>query len=261
MVSASRFDAMLLAHHEAGAGDPVLLLHAGVADRRMWQAQQDPLAARFRVVQCDMRGWGDTPLPPERFMNAADVVALLDHLGIDRVAIVGSSYGGLVAVEIAATHPDRIERLVLLCPGFRGLEPTADARAFDEREQTLAEAGDLDGLVELNVATWLGPDADESAHALVQTMQRHAFEVQLAADARPEQPEVVPVDVDPAKITCPTTVVSGRHDMDHFRAIAAHLATTIPNARLIELAWAGHLPSLERPKATTDLIIEALSQD
>jgi 3-oxoadipate enol-lactonase len=251
---------MLLAHDDTGAGDPVLLLHAGVADRRMWQPQWEPLAERFRVVRCDMRGWGDTPLPAERFSNAEDVMALLDHLNIDRAAIVGSSFGGLVGLEIAVTDPDRISRLVLLCPGFRGLEPTAAAEAFDEREEALAEAGDLDGLVEHNVATWLGPDADEPARDFLREMQRHAFEVQLAADARPEQPELDRVDVDPAQIACPTVVASGGHDMDHFQAIAAHLATTIPDARLIELDWAGHLPSLERPEETTELIIDALSR-
>ncbi|HYJ69663.1 MAG TPA: alpha/beta hydrolase [Nocardioidaceae bacterium] len=249
---------MLLAHDEAGTGDPVLLLHSGVADRRMWQPQWEPLAERFRAVRCDLRGWGDTPIPAERFSNGGDVIALLDHLDVERAAIVGSSFGGRVALEVAATYPDRVGRLVLLCPGFRGLEPTAAADAFDEREDALAEAGDIDGLVDHNVATWLGPEADTSARDLLREMQRHAFEVQLAADARPEQPELERVDVDPAQIGSPTVVVSGGRDMDHFQAIAAHLATTIPHARLIELDWAGHLPSMERPEETTGLIIDAL---
>jgi 3-oxoadipate enol-lactonase len=247
-----------MAHDETGDGDPVLLLHSGVADRRMWQQQWDALAARFRVVRCDLRGYGDTPLPPERFANADDVVELLDHLDIERAALVGSSFGGRVALEVAATRPTRVERLVLLCPGFRGLEETAAAEAFEEQEEALSEAGDLDGFVELNVATWLGPEADDAAKDLVRVMVRHAEEVYIAAVSGSGEPELVAIDVDPARIDCPTVVVSGRQDMDHFQAIAAHLADTIPGARLIELEWAGHLPSLERPGETTDLIIEAL---
>jgi pimeloyl-ACP methyl ester carboxylesterase len=252
---------VLLAHDVAGSGDPVLLLHPGVADRRVWQAQWDPLAARFRVIRCDLRGFGDTPIPPERFSNAADVVELLDHLDVERAAVVGSSFGGRVALEVAATHPEQVTRLVLLCPALAGLDPTPDAEAFDEREEALVEANDLDGLVELNVATWLGPEADDAARDFVREMQRHAFEVQLAADAEPMQPEMATVDVDPARIACPAVVVAGRHDMDHFQAIGAHLVKTMPRARLVELPWAGHLPGLERPGETTDLIIEALSQD
>ena len=252
---------MLIAHDDAGSGDPVLLLHAGVADRRVWQDQWDPLASRFRVIRCDLRGFGDTPIPPGRYSNVDDVVTLLDHLGVERTALVGSSFGGRVALEVAATHPDRVSRLVLLCPAFAGLDPTPTAAAFDEREEALVEADDLDGLVELNVATWLGPEADDAARDFVRDMQRHAFEVQLAADAEPMQPEMATVDVDPATIACPAVVVAGHHDMDHLRAIAAHLAETMPRARLVELTWAGHLPGLERPGETTDLIIESLTQD
>jgi 3-oxoadipate enol-lactonase len=248
-----------MAYDEAGDGDPVLLLHSGVADRRMWQPQWDAFVERFRVVRCDLRGFGDTPLPPERFSNADDVLELLDHLGVERAAIVGSSFGGRVALEVAATRPDRVERLVLLCPAFGGLEPTPDAEAFDAREDALAEAGDLDGLVELNVTTWLGPEADDTAKDFVRQMQRHAFEVQLAAESGPVEPEPEEIDVEPARIGCPAVLVAGGHDMDHFQAIAAHLAEVIPDARLVELDWAGHLPSLERPNETTDLIIEALT--
>jgi len=250
---------VLLAHDVAGSGDPVLLLHAGVADRRVWQAQWEPLAERFRVIRCDLRGFGDTPIPPDRYSNVDDVVTLLDHLGVERAAVVGSSFGGRVALEIAATHPDRVSRLVLLCPAFAGLDPTPDAEAFDEREEALAEAEDLDGLVEHNVATWLGPEADDAARDFVREMQRHAFEVQLTADAEPVQPEMVRVEVDPAQISCPTVIMSGRHDLDLFPLIAAHLAETMPQARLIELDWAGHLPGLERPGETTGLILESLT--
>jgi 3-oxoadipate enol-lactonase len=248
-----------MTYDEAGSGGAVLLLHSGVADRRMWRPQWDALADRFRVVRCDLRGFGDTPLPPERFSNAGDVAELLDHLGIDRAAVVGSSFGGRVALEVAATHPGRVQRLVLLCPAYGGVEPTPTAAAFDAREDALADAGDLDGLVELNVATWLGPEADDAARDLVRQMQRHAFEVQIAAESGPVQPEMEEIEVEPARIGCPAVVVAGGHDMDHFQAIAAHLAEAIPEARLVELAWAGHLPSLERPRETTDLIIEALT--
>jgi len=255
-----RLPSVLLAHDVAGTGEPVLLLHAGVADRRVWQAQWEPLAERFRVIRCDLRGFGETPIPPGSYSNTDDIIALLDHLGVEQAAVVGSSFGGRVALELAASHPERVSRLVLLCPAFAGLDPTPDAAAFDEREEALAEAEDLDGLVELNVATWLGPEADDAARDFVRQMQRRAFEVQLAADAEPVQPEMVRVEVDPTQIACPAVIVAGRHDMDLFLAIAAHLAETMPRARLVELDWAGHLPGLERPGETTDLILDALTE-
>lgn len=247
---------VLMAYDEAGDGKPLLLLHSGVCDRRMWQPQWVPLAESFRVVRPDLRGFGETPLPPGRFSSAADVVELLDHLGLERARVVGSSLGGRVALELAVAAPDRVERLVLLCSAFKGLEPTPDAQAFGEAEEAMLEKGDLDGFVELNVATWLGPEAGEATRDLVRVMQRRAAEVQLAAEQRPEQPELESVDVDPAAVSTAALIVSGGSDMDHFQLVAAHLAASMPKARHVHLDWAGHLPSMERPETVTELIAD-----
>jgi 3-oxoadipate enol-lactonase len=250
---------MLLAHEDEGSGSSVVLLHSGVADRRMWQATAVRLRAARRVVRPDLRGFGDSPLPAEAFGFSEDVVALLDHLGVERTSLVGSSFGGLVALDLAARWPDRVASLVLLCPAFRGLEPTQTARRFGTEEDALLESGDIDGAVELNVRTWLGPDAGSETPELVRHMQRHAFDVQLAAESGESQPEAAPMEPDPALVTAPTLVVSGALDMDHFQNIARHLASTIPGAQLATLPWAAHLPSLERPEETTALVEEFLS--
>jgi len=245
---------VLIAHDVQGKGFPLLLLHSGVCDRRMWEPQWWPLSESFRVVRPDLRGFGETPLPPGRFSFVDDVVTFLDHLGIERTAVVGSSLGGRVAMELAATAPERVERLVLLCPALAGFPQSPDANAFDEAEDMLWERGDVDGYVELNVSTWLGPEADEPTRELVRVMQRRAAEVQMAAESAAEPPELDPVQVDPAAIVAPTLVVSGGADMDHFQARAAHLEEAIPNARRVHLDWAGHLPGLERPDVVTALI-------
>jgi pimeloyl-ACP methyl ester carboxylesterase len=252
---------VLLAHDDAGSGPAVLLVHAGVTDRRMWDPVLPALSHAFRVVRADLRGFGESPLPGGEYSDADDLDALLDSLGIVDAAVVGSSLGGRVALELATLHPGRVTSLVLLCPGFRGLEPTPAAQAFGAEEGRLLEAGDVDGAVALNVQTWVGPEAPESARAAVAEMQRHAFEVQLAADASDHPPRPQVVEVDPAAIAVPTVVVSGGHDLDHFQAIAAHLAREIPGAESVELPWAGHLPSLERPDAVQALLLDVLRDD
>ncbi|KRA39500.1 MULTISPECIES: alpha/beta fold hydrolase [unclassified Nocardioides] len=250
---------MILSHDDEGSGPAVVLLHSGVCDRRMWDDQVAALASSHRVIRPDLRGFGATPLPAERFSFAGDVVALLDHLQIERAAIVGSSFGGRVALEVAVTAGERVASLALLCPAFRGVPSTPRADAFDEEEDRLLTSGDVAGAVELNVSTWLGPEASAASRDLVRRMQAHAFEVQLAAEELDPGPEATRVDVDLALVSVPTLVVSGGLDLDHFQDIAQHVADSVAGARLEHLPWAAHLPSLERPSAINALLAEFLA--
>lgn len=250
---------MILSHDDEGSGPAVVLLHSGVCDRRMWDEQVAALAPSHRVIRPDLRGFGETPLPGERFSFAEDVVALLDHLQIDRAAFVGSSFGGRVALEAAVTAPDRVASLALLCPALRGLPSTPQADAFDEEEERLLDSGDVAAAVELNVATWLGPEASAASRDMVRQMQAHAFAVQLAAEEQDPEPEATRVDVDLALVSAPMLVVSGGLDVDHFQNIAQHIADSVAGARLEHLPWAGHLPSLERPAAVNALLAEFLA--
>lgn len=250
---------MTLSYEVAGDGPVVVLLHSGVCDRRMWDAQWPPLIdAGYRLVRCDLRGFGETPAPDRPHNDAEDVLALLDDLGVEHAALVGSSYGGEVALEIAARWPNRVNTLALLCPALPGHEPSAELEELGEREEALLEAGDVAAATELMVDTWLGPEADEPAREAVRRMQQHAFEVQLAVD---EEIEPLESSVDLGAIEAPCLAVSGAHDVVDFRRIAARLPDLLPNADHVELPWAGHLPSLERPSETTELLLDFLKRE
>lgn len=238
----------------------MVLLHSTVCDRRMWDPQWPVLVeAGCRVVRCDFRGYGDTPVPQGPHNDADDVLDLLGHLGIGPVAVVGASYGGKVALEIAARWPQRVTALALVCAGMPGHEPTDALRGFWQREEELFDAGDIAGAVELNVATWLGPEASEATRERVRTMQRHAFELELAAaqdseDADEDADEDAELVVGLSAITAPSLVVSGALDLPDFRLIAARLAWLLADAELVQLPWAGHLPTLERPDELSALL-------
>ncbi len=244
---------MTLSFDIEGAGPTVLLLHAGVCDRRMWEPQWQPLIdADRRVLRCDLPGFGQSAAPSAPNNNADDVVELLDALGIDDVDIVGASYGGKIALEIAARWPQRVRSLVLLCAAAPGHVRGPEVIAFGAAEDALIEAGDIDAAVALNVDFWLGPEADDATRDLVSRMQRRAFEVQMAA---PEV-ETIAVPFDLATITAATLAVSGAHDVSDFREIAASMPSRLAHARHVELDWAGHLPSLERPSPVTAMLID-----
>jgi 3-oxoadipate enol-lactonase len=244
-------------HHQVeGSGPVVVLLHAGVADLRMWDTQVDVLVPGRTAVRCDLPGFGGTPVAPAADgCDAEDVLALLDELGVEGFALVGASYGGFIALQVASAVPGRVRRLVLLDTFGDLVEPDGSLREIWRQEESLVEAGDLTGATDLMVDAWLGPDADEDHRALLWTMQRRAYDLQVDAGDEATNRDL-PVDL--SRITAPATVVVGTLDLPFFRATARVLADGLPHADLVELPWAGHLPSLERPAETARLVAAAL---
>ncbi len=245
----------MLNHRVEGAGPAVVLLHAGVADLRVWDEQAAALSRDHTVVRCDLRGFGGSDLAPgATYGDAEDVLALLDDLGVARCALVAASYGGYVALQVATARPQRVERLVLLAPLAELVEPDESLRAVWAEKEALGEAGDLRGAAELNARTWVGPEAGDAARARVAAMQLEALARQVAAGDVDNRE--LPVTYE--RLTMPATVLSGGHDQAFFRRTATALADRLPAADLVELPWAGHLPTLERPGEMTVLLLELL---
>lgn len=241
-----------------GSGSAVVLIHAAVADSRMWDEQAEVLASRFTVLRYDLRGFGDSPLGAGEFSFVDDLRELLDEVGIERAALVGNSLGGRVALEFALEHPARVEKLVLVGAGLPDHDWSDEVVRFGDEEDELIERGDIDAAVELNLRMWALPHV----HDRVRPMQRRAFEAQIDSFAEPEPPRErklePPASKRLAEIRVPTLVVVGEHDVIDMRRIAERLASEIANARLEVLPGAKHLPSLERPDEFNRLLLEFL---
>jgi 3-oxoadipate enol-lactonase len=248
----------------AGEGPPVVLLHAALGGRTLWDAQWDAFAERHRVVRYDSRGFGDSPLPGGPFSYVEDVCALFEHLGIEHASLVGNSLGGMIALELALAEPERVEALVLVDSALRGAERSPELEAFGAEEDALLDAGKLDEAVELNLRTWMSPDVERETRARVGELQRQTFEVLLAAYEREPEPGPVswpspkPAAERLAEIRHPTLVVVGEEDVPDFHAIADRLTTEIPRARKTVVPGA-HLPGVERPDEFNRIVLEFLA--
>src|ERR687894_2826224 len=138
-----------LYYETMGAGEPLVLLHAGIADRRMWDRQFEALAERYRVVRFDRRGFGRSPLTDGPYAHHEDLRGLLDGLGIERASLVGCSMGGAAAIDFALRYPERVRAMVLVGSAVSGAE--SDEPPPKEWDQLVApdEAGDLESVSEL----------------------------------------------------------------------------------------------------------------
>lgn len=251
----------------AGEGPAVALVHEGIGDSRQWDPQWDEWSRSFRLLRVDLRGFGRSPLPPERFSNARDLIAALDEHGFDRAALVGGSLGGRVVLEVAVARPELVSALVLVAPGLPGHEWSDKVKSSWAEEEAAYEAGDVERAVEVNLRVWVdGPgrqaeDVDSELRARVAEMQRDAFEVQFAAGDQPEEELLVPDLAERlGEVAVPTLVLVGEEDVSDMHAIGQRLAGTIPGARLETIPDTAHVPNMERPREFDELVLPFLRE-
>jgi pimeloyl-ACP methyl ester carboxylesterase len=253
----ARLDAVVPLHVEqTGTGQPTVLIHAGIADSRMWDPQWAAWPTRFALTRLDLRGFGRSGRPLGSFSHAGDVAAVLDEAGIDRAHVVGASFGGLVALDLAASDPDRVTRLVLAGPTLPGYSWSDQMRGFFAAEEAAFEASDLEAATEVNVEFWVG-SASEAVRATIREQQLNAFRLQ-ANDEADESLLTGDLPGTLGTLDVPTLVLTGARDKADFQAIADHLAAALPRARRETIAAAGHLPSLEQPAAFDEVVLPFL---
>ena len=241
---------------------PIVLIHAGVADRRTWAPVWPALADERDVVRVDLRGFGDSAARPAGpVSHADDVLEALSEIGIDRCHLVGASLGAGVAVEAALTSPAVVASLLLAAPaGSLLTEMTPALRAFIDEESAALESGDLDAAVEANLSWWVdGPHrhhdrVDPQVRGLVGRMQRQAFEVTSDWDDVEEQELETPALDRLGEISVPVLVLVGDVDLDTVHDAGGRVVSGIAGARRVNWPDVGHLPSLERPSDFLDLL-------
>jgi pimeloyl-ACP methyl ester carboxylesterase len=243
-----------IAYDVEGDGPPVLLVHAGVTDRRSWHHVVDDLATDHTVLAFDQRGFGETTYATEPHSPVDDALAVLDDAGVEGpVAVVGCSMGGRLSLDLALAHPDRVGRLVLIGSACRGApDPSPDEYPESYRElghaiEAAEEAGDLDEVNRLEAWLWLdGPTAPEgrvggAARALFLDMNGRALRAEPTGDER-ELPSAWDHLGD---VTAPTIVLLGDLDLEDVALVAEGLAERIPGARFERLEGTAHVPQLE----------------
>jgi pimeloyl-ACP methyl ester carboxylesterase len=251
----------VLPYTEAGSGEVVVLLHAGVADRTMWDEHLGRLAdAGYRALALDLPGFGEAAIGPGPQAPWNDVLETLRELDVQRAALVGISFGAAVALRVAVIAPAAVSALVLISPPPVDLDPSDELRAAWDAERDAIDRGDIDAAVAAVVDAWTLPDAPAALRDRLAALQRQALELQMAAGDVEEAPD--PLEGHPellSRLTMRTLAAAGEHDMPDFKLGAEQLAAALPQAGLVTIEGAGHLAPLEVPAAFDDLLLEFLS--
>ena len=225
---------------DEGEGPAIVFLHGGLGDSRLFEPQARELADSFRCVRFDLRCWGRTEAPGEPFSWIDDTVGLLDALEIERAALVGLSFGGGIALDVALAHPDRVSALVHVAAGMSGMpvDPyTEEQRAADDEM-----AADFE--------VWAPLGADD--------FMRELWQSTPDAKGVPDGAEPTPRGAaEPERLACPVLVIVARHDPPAQIEVGRELARRAPDARLVEVD-SDHYLTLREPELVAGLIRDFL---
>lgn len=255
----------------SGDGTPLLLLHGGAVDSRMWGPQLEAFPDR-RVLAPDARGHGGSSDAEAPYRLVDDVVALLDALGIRRVVAAGVSMGGGTAVDLALEHPERVAGLVVSGTGTSEPEFTDPWALQAFADWRAAEQGtDPEAWIAVFQRFTVGPhrmrdEVDPAVWEIVDTMARDtlAGHLRLGPDGLP-LPPVPPTPVPDTwarlgAITVPVLAISGALDGDDHRAMGERLARSVGGPeRHVEIPGAAHYPNLEVPEAFNEEVRRLLA--
>jgi pimeloyl-ACP methyl ester carboxylesterase len=245
-----------------GSGIPLVLVHAGIADSRMWNDQFHVFAEKYQTIRYDRRGFGKTRMVAGDFSLHNDLYELLKSLGIEQAILVGCSQGRKTVTNFTLEHPDMVKALVLVGSALSGFQFDGESPKQEEELEKADQAGDLERVNELEIQIWVDgqgrtPDqVDPKVRELVKEMNLIAL--QGPQDLGNEIPLEPPAAGRLSEIKVRTLVIIG--DLDTHWALAASdfLGKNIPGAKKVTMNGVAHLPNMEKPEEFNQVVLSFL---
>jgi pimeloyl-ACP methyl ester carboxylesterase len=247
-----------------GNGPPIVLLHAGVVDSRVWEPFVPLLTgAGYRAIRYDARGFGRSTTEDVEYTRKDDLLAVMDAFGVELAALVGNSQGGQIALDLAVSHPERAAALVQLASGIGGLEVPMSPRdeAVEERYDEVDQSGDIEALTDFELALW-GAGVEQPVERL--SPELRAFLRPMFAESNEGRPHGRQMPIDPLaaerldQLTMPVLFVHGALDFSYVELFGRHLVQNVPGARLVVIPGVAHLVAVEAPEETARLILDLI---
>jgi len=251
-----------------GEGHPLVFIHAGVADCRMWDEQFAIFAQHFKVIRYDLRSYGQTQSEAGAFSFRQDLYDLLKHLGVEKAHVLGLSMGGQIATDFTLEHPEIVTALIPVAAGLSGYQrkPADDEKSkfeqqrFEEMDKAW-EQKDFARLAELEVQMWVdGPM--QPASRVPAAIREKVREMDILAFSHTEdlkgQPLNPPAIGRLAEIRVPTLVIWGDFDTQGVMEACELLSRDIAGARKVVMSGVAHMLNLEQPDGFNRMVLEFL---
>lgn len=262
----ANIDNAKLYYEIAGAGTPLVMVHAGVADSRQWNNEFAYFSQSYRVIRYDLRGYGKSEPVDGEFSHMGDLVSLLDTLGVhEPVVVMGCSMGGVLAMDLALSHPSRVKAVVMVDSAPSGLEldvPTLSK--FGEAEKAF-EAGDLDRVAEIETQIWFDgmgrtpEQVNPTMRKLLLEMNRLALAHEVKGLGKRLPNTEVPAFDRLESLRIPVLIIVGSHDTPYTLAAADYMQEKIKFADKISIEDAAHLPNMDQPQEFQKVVEEFLA--
>src|SRR5215217_7193101 len=250
-----------LYYEVGGEGQPLVLLHDGLLDRRVWDDQFVAFARLYRTIRYHRRGYGKSSAPDRPFSDVSDLHRLLRRLGTDKAYLLGISNGGKVALEFALEHPGMVAALVLVGPSLGGYRPSDEKqRRISEILSVARERGAKAGVEAWMEDPFYPPAKDKpAARERVRRIARENLPWLLSSPDLREEP-YPPTMESLSRIVAPTLIIVGGRDDWNNREIVSILASKLPRAEKKVFAGCGHLVNLERPEDFYSVVADFLGK-
>ena len=245
-----------------GEGHPLVLIHGGLMDRRMWDGQFELFAKDFKVIRYDIRGYEKSDPPKEKFSHVEDLYSLLTFLNIDKTYVLGLSLGGMIAIDFTLEHPEMVDALTPVASGLNGY-PYTDTENLSQKYQRIfktAEEQGIDKAVDLLMELPFFTPVDEN-NEIRQRMRTMAKENYTTWSA-PQDMQIWPSPPSLerlSKMKAPTLVIVGDHDVSDIFGVADALESKIPGAEKVIIQDAGHHVNMEKPEEFNRVVLDFLS--
>ncbi|MGQ0550445.1 MAG: alpha/beta fold hydrolase [Armatimonadota bacterium] len=250
-----------LYYEVAGQGPALVLIHAGIADCRMWDEQVAAFAPRYKVIRYDNRGFGKSKMSHESFSVLEDLYQLLRFLDVDRANVLGLSMGGSIALSFTVEHPEMVASLIPVASGLRGYQVSEEVQRRRSRLDAAVATGDASKVVDLMTEVWVDgmgghaePTVRERARKLIEGNSGFFF---LKGIPHHDPPWKTIDRI--AEIRVPTLVVVGDRDQPDILAISDLLHARIRGARKVVIPDAAHLVNMEQAEALNRAVLGFLS--